>query len=157
MKKYLIIVFAALFVACCSNSQKSIEYIKQTSNDKTYSIDVPKSTSRNKCIKSLMSFINEQSHLFIIVDKTDMTPSEYDNSQRQDPSFTRTVMENSDSILIIKSTRGSMNVWAAYNCIGKTEIDGTGYVVTVSSDTWGMEICKEVLVHMMGSIKAVTE
>lgn len=50
-----------------------------------------------------------------------------------------------------------MNVWAAYNCIGKTEIDGTGYVVTVSSDTWGMEICKEVLVHMMGSIKAVTE
>ena len=127
MKQYLFFALATfLFVACGSNSQKSIEYVKQTSNDKTYSIDVPKSASRNQCVSSLMSFINEQSHLFIVVDKTNMTPSEYDASQKQDHSFTRTVMEDNDSILIVKSTRGTMNAWSAYNCIGKTEIDGTG-------------------------------
>ena len=48
MKQYLFFALATfLFVACGSNSQKSIEYVKQTSNDKTYSIDVPKSASRN--------------------------------------------------------------------------------------------------------------
>lgn len=158
MKQYLFFALATfLFVACGSNSQKSIEYVKQTSNDKTYSIDVPKSASRNQCVSSLMSFINEQSHLFIVVDKTNMTPSEYDASQKQDPSFTRTVMEDNDSILIIKSTRGTMNAWSAYNCIGKTEIDGTGYIITVNSDTWSMQTCREVLVHMMSSVKDVTE
>lgn len=154
MKQFLFIVLAALlFVACGSNSQKNIDYIKQTSNDNTYSIDVPKVASRNQCNKAFMSFINEQTHLFIIVDKTDMTPSEYDTSQKQNPSFTRIVMENNDSILIVKSTRGTMNAWSAYDCIGKVEIDGVGYVVTVASDTWSMEICKEVLIHMIGSIK----
>lgn len=158
MKKYLLIVFATLLVACGgSTSQKRIEYTKQISNDNTYSVDVPKSASRHQCAGSLMSFINEQSHLIIIVDKTDMTPSEYDASQKQDQSFTRTVMEDNDSVLIVKSTRGTMNVWAAYDCIGKKEIDNIGYIVTVNSDTWGMEKCKEVLLHMMGSIKEVTQ
>lgn len=74
MKQYIFLALATLlFVACGSNSQKSIEYVKQTSNDKTYSIDVPKSASRNQCVSSLMSFINEQNHLFIIIDKTNMT------------------------------------------------------------------------------------
>lgn len=158
MKKYLFIVLATLlFVACNSNSQKSIEYVKQTSVDNTYSIDVPKSASRYQCIESLMTFMNEQSHLFIMVDKTDMSPSEYDASQKQDPSFTRTVMESNDSILIVKSTKGLMNPWSAYNCIGKKNIEGTGYVITVSTDTWSKETCKKVLIHMMGSIKEVTE
>lgn len=84
-----------------------------------------------------------------------MTPSEYDASQKQDPSFTKTVMEDNDSILIVKSTRGAMNAWSAYNCIGKTEIDGTGYVITVNSDTWSRHTCREVLVHMMSSIKEI--
>lgn len=153
IKKIAILALSICLFSCGTKPPKAIEYIKKTSADKSYSIEVPASAHSYKSISSFMSFMNDEDHLFITIQESDLTPCEYDDSQKQDPSFTRTKIENNDSILIIKSTRGQMNAWSAYNCIGKTEVNGIGYIITLGSDIWSLNKCREVLVHIMGSLE----
>lgn len=155
IKKLVFFALALCLFSCGPETTKTMEYVKRSSPDKSYSIDIPASASQHKSISSFMSFMNEKDHLFITIQESDLTPNEFDDSQKQDLSFIRTTVENNDSVLIIKSTRGQMNSWSAYNCIGKTEVNGIGYIVTVGSDVWSLNTCREVLIHIMGSIETL--
>lgn len=153
MKLLYTCVIACLLLACNGKVSNSQEYTIRTSMDKTYSVEIPKTATSNKCIQSFMSFMDNQSHLIIIIDKSKDTPQEYYDAQTHDDSFTVTEIENNDSLYIVKSTRGTMNVWVAYDCIGKVKVKNVDYIVSVGCDTWSMQQCKEVLSHVMSSIK----
>lgn len=137
--KLLYSCIICLLLACNGNVPNSVEYSIRTSMDKTYSVEIPKTATFCNGIQSSMSFMDKQSHLGIIIVKSKDTPQEFYNAQTHNDSFTVTEMENNDSLYIVKSTRGAMNVWAAYDCIGKVKVKDVDYIVSVECDTWSMK------------------
>ena len=151
--KYFIFTTVCYIITACSEHTTPVTYSKRISPDSTYSVDIPKKAT--KCINtpSLMAFVDDLSHLYIYIYTDTKTPQEFYQSQNHDDSFTATILEDNDSLYIVKSTRGAMNTWAAYDCTGKVNVDGTDYIVNLSCDTWGKDQCRDVLLHIMSSIK----
>ena len=153
--RLFILCTVCYIITACSGHTTHVSYSKRISPDSTYSVDIPKKAT--KCINtpSLMAFVDDNSHLYIYIYRETTTPQDLYQTQKHDNSFTATILEDNDSIYIVKYTRGAMNTWAAYDCTSKVNVGATDYIVNISSDNLNERQCRETLCHITSSIKSI--
>ena len=156
MNKKLIITFAisiVLFISC--GQRKELTYSSYTSVDNVYRVEIPSSATQGRCNMNVMNFENKNSNLIIVIQRiSEKSIDEYiRNKDITNNTFTYNLFQFSDTTSFYKITRGS-NMWSAYDLYMLKRLDGSNYLVKVSSDVIGQSEMIDMIKHIYLSMKS---
>lgn len=142
-----------LFISC--GKRRAMTYNCHISADNTYSIEIPSEAIRGKCYMDMMSFEDKDLHLIIIIQRIfENSIDEYIRNQKiTNNTFTYSLFQSSDTTSFYKITRGN-NMWSAYDFYMLKRIDGSNYLVKVSSDVLGQSEMKDMIDRIYSSMKS---
>lgn len=156
MNKKLIITFAISIVLLISCGQrKELTYNSYTSVDNVYRVEIPSSATQGRCNMNVMNFENKNSNLIIVIQRiSEKSIDEYiRNKDITNNTFTYNLFQFSDTTSFYKITRGS-NMWSAYDLYMLKRLDGSNYLVKVSSDVIGQSEMIDMIKHIYLSMKS---
>ena len=155
MKNRIILLLTAivfLFSAC--NDEKELEYKLHMSHNKAYEVEIPTDFSMSEAIGDLLGFTQENTHSFIIIQSlgNNETISQFAKNNEGNDNFQYSVIQQSDTSLYYKVTRGT-TMWCAYQLYMTKKLDGKDYVVYVSSDMLSKNKLVSIIEHVQRSLK----
>lgn len=155
MNRKLFITLAisiVLFISC--GQRKEMTYNCHTSVDSTYSFEIPSEAIRGICYMDMMSFVNKDLHLIIIIQRIfeNSIDEHIRNQDITNNTFTYSLFQSSDTTSFYKITRGN-NMWSAYDLYMLKRMGGSNYLVKVSSDLLGQSQMKDMIEHIYSSMK----
>lgn len=155
MNRKLFITFAisiVLFISC--EQKKELTYHSHSSVDNVYSVEIPSGATQGRSNTNVMSFENKKSNLFIVIQRiSENSIGEYiRNKDITNNTFTYNLFQSSDTTSFYKITRGN-NMWSAYDLYMLKRMDGSNYLVKVSSDVLGQSEMIDMINHIYLSMK----
>ena len=155
MKNRIILLLTAivfLFSAC--NDEKELEYKLHMSHNKAYEVEIPTDFSMSEAIGDLLGFTQENTHSFIIIQSlgNNETISQFAKNNEGNDNFQYSVIQQSDTSLYYKVTRGT-TMWCAYQLYMTKKLDGKDYVVYVSSDMLSKNKLVSIIERVQRSLK----
>lgn len=153
IKFFIGLVFSSLILFSCGQ-KKEVTYSKHSSDDNTYSVEIPSSATQGRCIADLMCFENNNSHLIITIEHiNEGSIEEYiRNKDITNNTFSYNLFQSSDTTYFYKITRGN-NMWSAYDLYMLKRLKKRNYLIKVSSDVIGQSEMIEMIKHIYTSMK----
>lgn len=153
IKFFIGLVFSSLILFSCGQ-KKEVTYSKYSSDNNTYSVEIPSSATQVSCIADLMSFENNNSHLIITIEHiNEGSIEEYiRNKDITNNTFSYNLFQSSDTTYFYKITRGN-NLWSAYDLYMLKRLKERNYLIKVSSDVIGQSEMIEMIKHIYTSMK----
>lgn len=146
-------LFGILWCVACTKHNNTIPYKSFTSDDKSYTVEVPSYVSIYKTLKDFASFQKEENHLMITIQELkgiDMQ-SYMDDSNKGNYNYS--IYASNDSSVFYKVTRGT-GMWSAYTLYAKKKINEKSYIINVSSDRLGQSAIEDIISHIQMTMKS---
>lgn len=152
--KYFIGLIVSIFMFLSCEQNKEVTYSKYSSVDNSYSVEIPSSATRGRCVADFMSFENENSHLIIAIEHiNEGSIKEYMSSKNvTNNTFSYDLLQSSDTTSFYKIKRGN-NMWAAYDLYMLKCLNGKNFLIKVSSDVLSQSEMIETIKHIYSSMK----
>lgn len=149
MKYYVQCLLLCMFLYACNSKPEEIEYQSYLSQSKSYVVDIPTDVALHESTSEFMSFVSKKTNLIIVIQLMNKSLEEYST---QINNFSYKVIEESDSTLFYRVTRGSTAMWCATELYRKKTLNGEDYVISVSSDKLSSQILKQMISHIASSM-----
>ena len=155
MNRKLFITFAVsivLFFSC--GQRKELTYKSHTSTDNVYTVEIPSGATQGRCNTNVMSFENKNSNLIIVIQRiSENSIDDYiRNKDITNNTFNYNLFQSSDTTSFYKITRGN-NMWSAYDLYMLKRMDGSNYLIKVSSDVLGQSEMIDMIKHIYLSMR----
>lgn len=152
IKKIFAFVIITVCMFACGKPQH-MTFKSVTSRNQAYTLEIPNGYAEYKCYDDLLSYNGNNNHTIISIMELPIgeTLSSY-SERKQDNSFTYDYLANTPTTIIRKMTRGT-NMWSAYEFYGIKDVNGTTYLVQISSDTMSKDYLEEAFNHMMETLR----
>lgn len=151
IKKLLAFVVVVVCMVCCGKPQP-MTFKSVTSRNQAYSLEIPNGFVEYKCHDDLLSYNGNDNHTLISIMEMPAGESLSGYTDRlRDNSFTYDYLTDSPTTIIRKMTRGT-NMWSAYEFYGTKDVNGTTYLVKISSDTMSKGSLEEAFNHMIETL-----